>query len=225
VAKLVLFDVDGTLIRSRGAGVMAFGKTFETEFNIKVDTNRVKFSGRTDPSIVREFFRIYGIDQSIGNFQRFFDTYVFWLDYLLKRSNGEILKGVWNFINGLRAADVPVVIGILTGNIRLGAEIKLRHFQLWDEFVVGAFGDDHEDRNTLAKIAQERGSRYLNKQLNGSDIIVVGDTPHDIACARAIGAKALAVASGGAEFDELKAHSPDWLVHTLIEADPELILT
>ena len=109
----------------------------------------------------------------------------------------------------------PPALGLLTGNIRLGAEIKLRHFELWEVFQTGAFGDDHEDRDQIAALAKERGSLLLNNDLSGEQILVIGDTPRDIECARAIDARTLAVATGGVKFEELETHKPDWLVKDL----------
>ncbi len=210
--RLVLFDIDGTLIRTGGAGVQAFGRAFATEFNIPNGTERLRFSGRTDTGLVRELFLQHQIEPSRENFRLFFDGYVFWLDYLLTQSRGSVLPGVWEFIHQLHARPESPALGLLTGNIRLGAEIKLRHYELWEVFQTGAFGDDHEDRNQIAALAKQRGSRLLNNELQGEQILVVGDTPRDIECARAIGARTLAVATGGAEFEELQAHRPDWLV-------------
>ena len=100
-------------------------------------------------------------------------------------------------------------------NIRLGAEIKLRHFDLWKEFETGGFADDHEERDQIAHAALRRGSRVLGSELRGEEVLVIGDTPLDIRCGRAIGAKVLAVASGGATWSELKQHRPDRLVEDL----------
>ena len=102
------------------------------------------------------------------------------------------------------------LLGLLTGNIRLGAEIKLRHFNLWNVFQTGAFADDHEERDRIAAVARQRGSRLLGEELRGDQVLVIGDTPHDIRCARAIGAKVLAVATGGSRLEELERHQPDW---------------
>ncbi|MBI4324989.1 MAG: HAD family hydrolase [Chloroflexi bacterium] len=213
--RLVLFDIDGTLIRTGGAGVKAFERTFATEFNVLNATQHVNFAGRTDPSLVRECFGHHRIEATPGNFRRFFDAYVFWLQYLLAHSRGAACAGVREFIGGLELLPQPPRLGLLTGNIRLGAEIKLRHFDLWDHFQSGAFGDDHEDRNQLAFIAQQRGSRLLGENLNGDQILVIGDTPLDIACARAIHARVLAVATGGCSLEELSAHRPTWCLASL----------
>lgn len=216
VFHLVLFDIDGTLIHTGGAGVKAFARTLASEFNIHNGTERIRFGGRTDTSLVRELFLHGQIAHTPENVGRFFDVYSFWLAQLLADSNrGGPCPGVLPFIAQLKAFSQPPVIGLLTGNIRLGAEIKLRHYGLWDLFETGAFGDDHEERNQIAVIARNRGSELHRRPLTGDEILVVGDTPHDIRCARAIGARVLAVATGGAERGELEAHQPDWLLDTL----------
>jgi phosphoglycolate phosphatase-like HAD superfamily hydrolase len=216
VVRLVLFDVDGTLIHTGGAGVKAFARTLAAEFGQPNGTEGIKFGGRTDPSLVREAFGNCGIPASPENFERFFSAYVFWLDHLLgNNANGGACPGVWQLLDGLRALPQPPLLGLLTGNIRLGAEIKLRRYGLWEVFPTGAFGDDDEDRDRIAMIAKTRGSRLLGTELDGDQIVVVGDTPRDIACGRAIGAKVLAVATGGAALEYLKAHRPDWVVEDL----------
>jgi len=127
---------------------------------------------------------------------------------------------VREFIGDLRALPQPPLLGLLTGNIRLGAEIKLRHFDLWKLFEIGGFADDHEERDHIAAIAHQRGSQILQQKLPGEQVLVIGDTPLDIRCARAIGAKVLAVATGGHSLEELKRHAPDWAVPdlTLVKA-------
>src|SRR5215469_3012578 len=215
--RLVLFDIDGTLVRTGGAGVNAFAKVFETEFNARDGFEKLKFAGRTDVSLVREFFKYHNIAATPDNFERFFERYVFWLDYILAHSKTEACPGVREFLRDLRRLRKPPVVGLLTGNIRLGAEIKLRHFELWDEFQTGAFADDNEDRNKIAAVARERGGRILGNGLRDEEILVIGDTPFDIQCGRAIGAKVLAVATGGATMEELWAHEADWVVEDLRE--------
>jgi phosphoglycolate phosphatase-like HAD superfamily hydrolase len=217
--RLVLFDIDGTLIRTGGAGEQAFSRVAATEFRTPNGTARLSFAGRTDPAIVRDFFTQHRIAASPENFQRFFERYVFWLDHLLTQLGGRVLPGVREAIGALRAMPRPPRLGLLTGNIRLGAEIKLRHFGLWNSFELGGFGDDHEDRSQIARIARERGVRLLGRELPGEEILVVGDTPLDIACARAIEARTLAVSTGIFSLDQLRAHQPTWAVESLEQVD------
>jgi len=197
--------------------VKAFAKVFSSEFGAHNGTERMKFGGRTDVSLVREFFTMHGIETSQANFDRFFERYVFWLAEILRESRGRECVGVLDFLDELRTLSNPPALGLLTGNIRLGAEIKLRHFNLWETFVTGAFADDHEDRNQIAVVARERGRRLLGQDLRGDEIVVIGDTPHDIACGRAIEARVLAVATGGAKLEELQEQQPDWAVSNLGE--------
>jgi phosphoglycolate phosphatase-like HAD superfamily hydrolase len=213
--RLVLFDIDGTLIHTDGAGVKAFGKVFAMHFKIPDATKGVNFAGRTDTSIAREIFHLHGLEPSKENFTVFFEQYAFWLAHLLLESKGDIFPGVWRFIYELQRLPEPPLIGLLTGNIRLGAEIKLRHFNLWEFFATGAFGDDHEDRREIAAIARERGMRVLGRNLTGDEVLVIGDTPRDIDCGKAIGAKVLAVATGDSTLADLRAHQPTWAVTSL----------
>ena len=221
MVRLILFDIDGTLVRTGGAGVKAFVRTFATEFGLHHGVEKLSFAGRTDTSLVREFFRLHEVDPHPDNFARFFHRYVFWLDHFLHQLNGRTLPGAHELIAAMRALPSPPLMGLLTGNIQLGAEIKLRHLGLWNHFICGAFGDDHEDRNQLAVIAQERGGRLLKRKLRGEEILVIGDTPADIACARAIEARCLAVATGGYAFTDLQQLSPTWVVRDLRETDAE----
>lgn len=222
--RLVLFDIDGTLVHTGGAGVKAFAKVFQTEFNAHDHFEKLKFAGRTDVSLVREFFRHHNIAETPEHFERFFERYVFWLDYILGHSKTEACPGIWEFLGGLRQLRNVPLTGLLTGNIRLGAEIKLRHFDLWKEFETGAFADDSEERDQIAAVARERGRTILGNNLGDDEILVIGDTPLDIRCGRAIGAKVLAVATGGARLEELKRHEPDWAVEDLREAVIEEVM-
>ncbi len=220
VVRLVLFDIDGTLIHTGGAGVRAFARAFETEFGLRHGTEQMRFAGRTDSGLVREFLTRHGMDPTPENFRRFFDSYVHWLDHHLHELAGSACPGVDQWLTELAALPQPPLLGLLTGNIRLGAQIKLRHYGLWEPFRTGGFGDDHEDRNEIARVAKARGSQRLGHELRGDEILVIGDTPLDIACGRAIGARCLAVATGGSKLDELQAHRPDWAIPDLTHLQP-----
>lgn len=225
MVKLVLFDIDGTLVRTGGAGIEAFRKVFIAEFNATDGFEKLKFAGRTDTGLVREFFEYHKIPLTPDNTERFFEHYVFLLDHILSHGAPRPCNGVLAFITALKALPNPPMLGLLTGNIRLGAEIKLRHCGLWHIFETGAFADDSEDRDQIAAAARDRGSRLLGRKLNGQEILVIGDTPHDIRCGRFIGARVLAVATGGATLEELKSRAPDWAVEDLTRVTAEEVVS
>jgi phosphoglycolate phosphatase-like HAD superfamily hydrolase len=217
MARAVLFDIDGTLIRTGGAGVKAFARAGENVFGIRNGTVKMKFAGRTDTGLVREFLTLHKLNPTPENIRRFLDAYVFWLDHLLPDAKGDICPGVLELIRDLRARKNPPLIGLLTGNIRLGAEIKLRQYGLWELFEFGAFADHHEDRDLIAHAARKSVHDKLQEAVHDHHLIVIGDTPHDVRCGRAIGAKVLAVATGGSTFAEIKATKADWVVNDLRE--------
>jgi phosphoglycolate phosphatase-like HAD superfamily hydrolase len=213
--RLVLFDIDGTLLHTGGVGIKAFARAFASEFGVADGAEQMKFSGRTDVSLVREFFTLQRIEPSTENFDRFFAAYLHWLQQLIPDCKGGACTGVLDFYHSLRALPEPPLTGLLTGNIKKGARIKLERFDLWEKFPFGGFADDHEERDQIAAAALRRGSQQFGRDLRGEEVLVIGDTPLDIRCGRAIGAKVLAVATGGASLEELERHNPDWAVPDL----------
>src|SRR5207237_1442721 len=157
------------------------------------------------------------------NTEQFFEAYVFMLDHMLQTLPGGAHPGVWSWLRELRALPHPPLIGLLTGNLRLGAEIKLRRFDLWNEFETGAFADDSAERDASAAAAKRRGEALLGVKLRGEEVLVIGDTPNDITCARAIGAKVLAVGTGMYRPKDLQAFHPDWVVDNLEKISPGAI--
>lgn len=217
VVQLVLFDIDGTLIRTGGAGMKAFARTFAEIFDRPEATATLNFSGRTDVSLVREALRASHLEASTRNIDRFFAAYPSFLRELLEILPGGICEGVAPFLQELMALDGRPLVGLLTGNIKQGAELKLRKHGLWERFELGAFADDHEDRDGIAAAAKRRGEEKLGRPLAGSEIVVIGDTPLDVRCAHSIGAKALAVATGIHPLEELAGLRPAWAVRHLGE--------
>lgn len=224
MVKLVLFDIDGTLIRSGGAGVRAFEKTFTEIFGLKNASKRLKFAGRTDVSLVREAFRLFDVDPAEENFRRFFEHYPVFLAELLKTTTGGICEGITRLIDDLKTTSEKPALGLLTGNVRRGAELKLSHYNLWHHFTTGAFADDNEDRNCIASIAQQRGEELLGTKLKGEEIVVIGDTPLDIACGQSIGAKVLAVGTGEYSSAELARTHPTWAVDHVGQIETRTLL-
>lgn len=221
--RAVLFDIDGTLIRTGGAGTKAFARTSELIYGIPGGTAQMQFHGRTDTSLVREFFQIHGLRSTKADIERFLAAYLHLLHAELSRFCGELCPGVRECIQGLRALPDPPLIGLLTGNIQAGAALKLAAHQLDDEFVLGAFGDEHHVRNELAVIALKKLRRHFGRALKAEEIVVIGDTQADIECAHHIGARCVATATGGVSLQDLLAHSPEWAVESLAELSPARI--
>lgn len=207
--RLVLFDIDGTLIRGNGAAKRAFEASLVAAFGTAGDTT-MPFDGKTDPQIARELMRGAGFDDAAID-RRMGAVVAGYLERLreeLARGTGtfEALAGVGALLDALGARD-DVVLGLLTGNVVAGAEVKLRAAAIeWSRFRVGAYGNDSEYRPELPEIARRRGEVVVGAPVAGSDVVVVGDTPADIACARPIGARSVGVASGRYGVDELAEH-------------------
>jgi phosphoglycolate phosphatase-like HAD superfamily hydrolase len=206
--KLVLFDIDGTLLTSGGAGERALRLGFKERFGIDEDYRSIEIAGRTDSLIARQIFQKHGIVESPENLTAFFDGYLHHLDALLPTTNGRLLPGILELLDALKKRP-DVVLGLLTGNLQRGAELKLTHYGVWHYFEVGAFADDHHERNELGRFACARAVERAGCEFPAERIFVIGDTPHDIACAHAIGAKAIAVATGASTPEQLRAARAD----------------
>jgi phosphoglycolate phosphatase-like HAD superfamily hydrolase len=217
-----LFDIDGTLISSGGAGKAALEAGLASEFGIGRLIDKLELSGRTDRAIARDLLRMHSLDETPENWQRLIAGYLRHLPQCLATLQGRVLPGIAALLEGLSQRG-DVLLGLLTGNIRAGAKVKLGHFGLFDYFAFGGYGDEHLDRDDVAREALAEVHRQLNGSAVPERIWVVGDTPLDIACARAIGARAVAVATGWHTTEELAAHRPDLLLNDL--SDPTALLT
>ncbi|MHA3772254.1 haloacid dehalogenase-like hydrolase [Verrucomicrobiota bacterium sgz303538] len=219
--KLLLFDIDGTLITSGGAGERALRLALLEKFGIDDDLKTIEIAGRTDSGIVRQLCRRFGLDETPENFTKFFDGYLHHLADLLPKFQGRLLPGILPLLEALKSRE-DIVLGLLTGNLERGAELKLRHYGVWHYFEFGAYADDHHDRNELGRFACSRALERHGVEFPPERIYVLGDTPHDIACARAFGAKAIAIATGGFSHAQLAEHAPDYLFDDLSDIDAVL---
>lgn len=192
----------------------ALNAAMHSVFGISGSFAGIDFAGRTDPLIIRQIFDRFGIPHSRDNFERYIEGYFAALPEMLAANNARVLPGVSEILG--HAGDHPdVAQGLLTGNLRRGAAIKLGYHGLWNYFPFGAFADDSEVRNELGPHAIRRAETHWITPFPLERVWIVGDTPHDIACARAIGARALAVATGGSTASELAVHQPDALLESL----------
>ena len=220
--RLVLFDIDGTLIRGNGAAKRAFEASLVAAFGTAGDTT-IPFDGKTDPQIARELMRSAGFDDAAidARLDAVVTGYLERLRAELARGTGafEALPGVQALLDALAPRD-EVVLGLLTGNVAAGAAVKLDAAGIdRTRFRVGAYGSDAEHRPELPEIARRRGEVVIGAPLRGADVIVVGDTPADIGCARPIGARSVGVASGRYDVDALATHAPAAVLADLCDTE------
>lgn len=214
--ELWLFDIDGTLVDTGGAGMHALQEAAARCFG---DAGpELDLAGSTDLGVVHGMLDHFGLDADPQRIDSFFETYLERLDWNLRHGGhpGRVLPGVVPLLERLHA-DPGVHLGLLTGNIAEGAAAKMRHFGLGRFFPFGAYGCDHADRNLLGPVAAARAAEHHGREFPPSGILVIGDTPKDIACAKALGASCLAVATGRFSTAELTACGADRVVATLEE--------
>ncbi len=216
--RLLLFDIDGTLIDSGGAGVYALREALRERWGITDDLRGIEIAGRTDVGIARQILRSQGLAESEEKIATFLDLYAQGLVRELPRRAGRVLPGIGELLPRLQAR-MQNVLALLTGNIERGAKLKLEHYGLWQFFEFGAFADDHHDRNELGPFAQKRAREMHAVDFAADAIDVIGDTPHDIACGKAIGAHTIAVATGQFSRDELAKYEPDELLEDFSAID------
>jgi len=213
--KLLLFDIDGTLIRSGGAGSLAYHRALQEVFGLEEIRGEVAFSGRTDRAILRDLFHLHDLEDNEANWRQFLACYLRHLPAAMAEKDGHVLPGVAELLDQL-ALRHDVCLGLLTGNNQQGAQIKLGHFQLAHFFAFGGFGDEHYERDEVARSAVEAAVAFV-EIASPDHVWVIGDTPFDVRCARAIDARAIAVATGGHPLDELAAAEPDLLLEDLAD--------
>ena len=204
---LLLWDIDGTLTLSGGAGMQALQAALQREFGLDRSLADIDYAGRTDSYIIRQIFGKISQPATEANLARLLDAYLAELPQALHNPGTRILPGVSSALSAL-AARPDCVQALLTGNVERGARIKLGHHGLSHFFKFGAFADDSQWRNELGPVALRRARELHGVEFTPERVFVIGDTPHDIACGKVIGARTIAVATGQYSLEELNAHTP-----------------
>lgn len=225
---LILFDIDGTLLLSGRAGLRAMTRAFQDTFGITDAFSGESFGGRTDSYLVSKALQAKGLPDTPEQHERFRQAYIPLLAEEIRHpgtGRKGLMPGARELLEALHHHH-HLHLALLTGNYREAAEIKLQHFELWDYFEWGAFSDDAADRNALVPIARSRAEIYDIPVAAIERVIVVGDTPHDIECARVAGARSIAVATGGFTLDQLRDAGADEVLPDLSETQKviELLL-
>jgi phosphoglycolate phosphatase len=209
-STLLLFDVDGTLLLSGGAGARALTCAFEEIFGVADAFRHARIAGRTDYWVLAEALATHNVDPLPQDLLRFSDVYVKHLRREIEKPGPRkgLMPGVLQLLDAL--AERPNVrLSLLTGNFRQGARVKLEYFDLWRYFRGGAFGDDVADRNLLLPLAVQEAIENGARELEPADVVVIGDTPLDIACAASGQARSVAVATGDYDQAALRAAGAD----------------
>ena len=217
--RLILFDIDGTLVQG-GPAKDAFVSAMTDTYGTPGPLEDISFAGKTDPQIARELLRGTGMpdDEIEAGFERLWVRYLTNLEALLPADPVRVLPGVEDLLHALVGYD-DVGVGLLTGNIVGGARLKLRSGGLWEHFTFGSYGSDHEERDELPAIAVERARELYGDVVRADLAVVVGDTPRDVACGKAGGTRTVAVATGSFSVDALAASDPDHLLVDLASTD------
>jgi phosphoglycolate phosphatase-like HAD superfamily hydrolase len=213
--RIVLFDIDGTLVWG-GPAKGAFEKAMLETYGTAGDIEGLSFAGKTDPQIVRQLLAGAGVEpeQVEAGFSELWERY---LDYLGARLEGDpvqILPGVERLLDALETVG-DIGVGLLTGNIVGGARLKLHSAGLWSRFGFGSYGSDHEERDELPAIAMGRAQKLWGDFLTAAHATIVGDTPRDVACGKAGGTRTLGVATGHFSVGDLEGAGADYVVPDL----------
>lgn len=214
---LLLWDIDGTLLSAKGAGRAALCESLAKSFGISSDLSHIDMHGRTDRWIFRRILRHYRLEESKGNFELLEENYMRALPAQIQDKGVSLLPGVQEIIQEA-AGRVDVAQGLLTGNLRRGAQIKLSPYPLWEQLRFGAFGDDSEDRNELPPHALRRATSECGCEFPPERTWVIGDTPHDITCGRQSGLRTLALATGKHSTAQLASEQPTALLESLADS-------
>jgi len=214
--RLVLFDIDGTLVTTNGLARHHFADALEAVAGVPTNARMHDFAGKMDPQIYYELLRDAGIDsaRAAEMFHAFAAEFYRRLAPELTVDTIEVLPGIKNVLEALQS-NSDITLALLTGNMHEGAWLKLSPVGLFRYFAFGAFGDDAMYRHELPAVALDRAKSVTGRGFSGKEIVIIGDTPHDISCGQAFQVRSIAVATGTYSYDSLAEYSPDYLFHTL----------
>jgi phosphoglycolate phosphatase-like HAD superfamily hydrolase len=217
MSRLILFDIDETMIHSSGAGRKALEKAMLKVFGREISLDGHSLSGKTDPQIIREVLHAHGFtdEQIKESSQQIFEAYIPFLDQeVVNASEYKLHEGVVDLLDVLQKRD-DAYIGLLTGNIEVGARIKLKRFDLNRYFEFGAFGCDSPDRMELPAFAHGRATSRFSRQFDNKQIVIIGDARNDVLCAKGYGARSVAVCTGKTSRETLVELEPDYIFDSL----------
>ena len=215
--RLVLFDIDGTLLTTHGTAVRAMMAAYRQVYGREASDLPYHMDGKTELQITFELMTLAGLsrEEVIAGLPRFWPRYAEELERHVTPGSTTVHPGVAEVVEAV-GADPDCVLGLLTGNCPFAARKKLQCAGL-DGFVVGAYGERHERRDELPAVARDAAERITGRRFSGKQIVILGDTPNDIACGRALGVKAIAVATGRYHPEELAGHEPDAVFPTFAD--------
>ena len=219
--RLYLFDIDGTLITSGGAGETSYREAVGKFCGSLAPLEGLNFAGNTDTGLARSVLMAAGKEATQEAIMALHDTYLGILADRIHRHQGSLLPGIILLLDQLKERP-DCVLALLTGNLAAGAEVKLTHYGVWHYFDFGAYADDHHERNQLGPVAAARAFEEHGEEFPPNRIYVIGDTPRDIECGKAFGAVTVAVATGKYSREELASHRPDFLFNDF--SDPDAVI-
>lgn len=215
---LILFDIDGTLINTGGAGLRSIARVLKESFGIENSLKNFPLAGRTDFYIIKSLMEHFNLGKK--KYKQIKSRYLNLLKEEIEKEsqNKRIMPGIKEILKYIKN-DPAIYSGLLTGNFKRGARIKLGHFNLNHYFLIGAYGDKVQDRKELLPLALKELKNQLGWIPDLNKVFIIGDTPLDIDCARANNVKAIAVATGPYTYEDLKTYKPDFIFYDFSEYD------
>ncbi len=214
--KLILYDIDGTLVNTGGAGTRSMDYAFHKLFGIKDAFRDIPMAGKTDYQIMKEGLKVHGISYENGNVEKMMGEYIQYLEKEINNPRKHIMPGILESLELLKGMGMS--LGLLTGNLEQGASVKLGAFDLNKYFLAGAYGSDDEDRDNLLPVAIKKFAA-IGHVFDAKECIIIGDTPRDVQCAKIHGAQCIAVATGPYSKKDLQKTNADVVLDSLVNSD------